>query len=71
VGPMRVACAALSDEGLENAEAEKLLLVLTRVASLPLPLLDRLTAISDILNQRGYVTVTIGRDGYSIGERPQ
>jgi hypothetical protein len=70
VGPVRAAFAALDDEGLENSEAEKLLLALTRVAGQPTPLRVRLDAIADLLNQKGHVVVTIGRDTVSIVSRP-
>jgi hypothetical protein len=63
---LRESLEELADAGLENEDAEKLELALSRVAGLPLALFDRLTALADILAQRGVATVTVTRDGYSI-----
>jgi hypothetical protein len=69
VGPVREAFRALQDEALDVDDAESLMVVLTRLACLPRSLLERLNAISDVLAQRGRVSVALTRDNYRI-ERP-
>jgi hypothetical protein len=69
VRPVREAFRALQDEALDVDDAESLMVVLTRLACLPRSLLERLNAISDVLAQRGRVSVALTRDNYRI-ERP-
>jgi hypothetical protein len=68
---VRRAFVELQDEALDADDAEQLFVALSRVAALPLPFLDRLNGISDILAQRGIVKVTVGQRGYFIERRPQ
>jgi hypothetical protein len=69
VRDMRHAFTALDDEALGNRDAANLLLVLCRIVVQPRPLLDRVTAVSDVLNQRGRVVVTVKRDDVEIHGR--
>jgi hypothetical protein len=53
-----------------NTHAESLFLVLTRIAAMPTPFVERLSAMSDILHQRGKVTVSVGRNDVHVEQRP-
>jgi hypothetical protein len=70
VAPMAQALAAVDDEANEVEDAASLITALTRVAAMPWPFMRRLTAMSDILGQRGRVTVTFTRDDMRIETRP-
>jgi hypothetical protein len=69
VAPLHEAFAAVDDEGLEVDDADRLMLVLSRIAGQARPLAERFAAIADVLNQKGRVAVTIGRDSVTIHER--
>jgi hypothetical protein len=51
-----------------NMHAESLFLVLTRIAAMPSPFVDRLAMMSDLLHQRGPVSVS--RNGVHVESRP-
>ena len=53
-----------------NTHAESLFLVLSRIAAMPTSFVERLLVISDVLHQRGRVTVHVGRNGVHIESRP-
>jgi hypothetical protein len=69
VASLYSAFAEVDDEGLEVDDADRLMLVLSRIAGQARPLADRFAAIVDVLNQKGRVAVTIGRDSVTIHER--
>jgi hypothetical protein len=53
-----------------NQDAESLFRVLTRIAAMPSPFVERLSMMSDILHQRGKITVTVGRNNVTVANRP-
>jgi hypothetical protein len=69
MAPLCEALAAIDDEANENEDAEKLVLVISRIVGQARPLAERLQAVSDVLAQRGHVTVTITRNTVEIEGR--
>jgi hypothetical protein len=69
-GAMAAAMRAIDREADDVDDAGHLLVALARVAALPWPFLRRLTAMGDMLAQRGRVTVTFTRDDMHITSRP-
>jgi hypothetical protein len=69
-GALAAALRAIDEEGNEVEDAANLITALARVAALPWPFARRLAAMSDLLAQRGKVTVTFTRDTMHITSRP-
>jgi hypothetical protein len=66
VNEMRHAFIALSNEGLENPDADAQLLVLDRIAAQPRSLRARFESMADVCNQKGRITVHVTDHDVSI-----
>jgi hypothetical protein len=54
-----------------NEDAENLFLILTRIAAMNSSFVERLSAMSDVLHQRGKITVSVSnRHGVTVANRP-
>jgi hypothetical protein len=70
VAPLTDMMVDIDDQANDgNADAESLFLVLSRIAAMPTSFVERLSAISDVLHQRGRVTVTVGRNNVTVANR--